>query len=89
MASKSENSEIAVLQTQMEDVKTNQVRLELKIDEILRKLGEDQEKLATKIELDDLRKEFAKKVWVERVTTVVVTSTITFLILFFLNNLSK
>ena len=83
MASKSENSEIAVLQTQMEAVKTGLSSVEAKVDKLLERFETTSTSFATKDELDKLEKKFTKKSIWDRITTATITTIIVSLLGYF------
>jgi len=93
MATKSENADIAVLQSQMIEVKSS--ILDLKKDQhegfekLYGKLEEQSKVFATKDEVEDLRKHMSKNKTLERLLLVVASVIITFLLTFFLNNITK
>lgn len=82
MASKSENSEIAVLQTQMKQVQDDIGEIKVSISSISDKLDGS---FVTRSEFDAHR----KNQWLERILTVLITAVIMGLAGFFFGNINK
>lgn len=84
MSTKSENAEIAVLQTQMEDVKATIGSIDSKVDRLLDRFETTSTSFVTKIELRNLEVQLEKKIRearsVKLIThslTAVLTATVT------------
>ena len=95
--SKSDNAEIAVLQTQMEDVKASVSSIETKVDKLLDRFEITVNSFVSKAELkkivNDLESELEAKIkaarnfnWVTHSLTAVLTVILTVLIYYFVSH---